>query len=958
MKTCNRFLSVSIALIVLCVANFYATTASAQYSLILPTQTFANSALPNGWSSPGGWSSSTSDSYNGSWFWNPTGNGGSNGAAMDDIWDYSSTGLTTPSVDVSSYATSTDSVWVDFDLFWEYNYYDYYYGDFDEFEIDGTYGEALVSGTVASMYTYYNINDFNYDLTQSSSSNWQHYHILIPVSDRTSSMTVTFNSNPNYSYGYSNAAVDNVKITAYPPPPVPELSLTPKSLNFGTATPNTPVTLYANVQNVGKLPLTITNTSLTGSNAYSVVSGPSNGTSVAAGSTVQYGLQFQPFNAGTLTGTFTVVTNGADSGTQTINLTGVGAIPAVSYSSNNMFRGVNTELTDTSGVQYLYVNSTGQGPLTVNSVTFIGIDAKAYIVSHLPSNSIPAGGVDSIGVRFIPDLEGIPDAHMVINSTAGQTPWDTVSLFGVGILPHLTIDNLYPNPITVNFDSVQLGHDSCILITLTNPGSDTLAIEKNYYESADFDFSITPLSGKDTLILPGASKNIQVCFTPLQQGYRLATIRINTNIPHTETKPPHDTSQFVINVIGTGVPSGKLMITGPATNGNTPVGTAACVTDTLWNTGSADMTVTGFTISGPGVANFTGTYPSTPFLLSANSHQMFTICATPSDTGLVNAFVTAYGTNGEGQSNSQSNTFPLSVLGTSVANTAVITTPFPTLTCGSDTAVITVTNTGNVAETYRAAVSGTNAAEFTVLPPTTSQLETGGGVATFSVVFTPTSDGTAAANLNITGGVAQTIPLSATGGAATIAGTQNAPATSIGSTSAQFTVTVKNTGTCDWISGTPTVDPQFTYVSGAGSIPAGGNAPFIFTYTPNMAGGTTYPVAFTGSTGLTSSVNVSIVTALDDVSMVSASNGYRLDQNYPNPFAGTSTIEITLPVAGIVHMSIVDVQGQTVQTVLNQHFDAGTFGVSVHADGLASGTYYYQMTAGEVTLTRQMVVIK
>ena len=102
---------------------------------------------------------------------------------------------------------------------------------------------------------------------------------------------------------------------------------------------------------------------------------------------------------------------------------------------------------------------------------------------------------------------------------------------------------------------------------------------------------------------------------------------------------------------------------------------------------------------------------------------------------------------------------------------------------------------------------------------------------------------------------------------------------------------------------------------------------------------------------------MSIATATDDVA-ATASNGFSLDQNYPNPFNGTSQCEITLPVACVVHLSVIDVEGQVVQTLLNQHYDAGSFEVSLDATGLASGTYYYQMTAGNVTLTKQMVVLK
>ncbi|HET6402801.1 MAG TPA: T9SS type A sorting domain-containing protein, partial [Candidatus Kapabacteria bacterium] len=67
---------------------------------------------------------------------------------------------------------------------------------------------------------------------------------------------------------------------------------------------------------------------------------------------------------------------------------------------------------------------------------------------------------------------------------------------------------------------------------------------------------------------------------------------------------------------------------------------------------------------------------------------------------------------------------------------------------------------------------------------------------------------------------------------------------------------------------------------------------------------------------------------------------------------------LTLPTGGVVQLAIVDVTGKVVETVLDQRMGAGTFDVTLDASSLVSGTYYYQMTAGGVTLTRQMMVIK
>src|ERR1019366_6367333 len=159
------------------------------------------------------------------------------------------------------------------------------------------------------------------------------------------------------------------------------------------------------------------------------------------------------------------------------------------------------------------------------------------------------------------------------------------------------------------------------------------------------------------------------------------------------------------------------------------------------------------------------------------------------------------------------------------------------------------------------------------------------------------------------------------------------------------------TGTCAWTPGSvqTSTNPVFVYVSGGTSpIPAGGSTMDTFSYTPTVNAPATATVGFPNRVGTASSVNVTINAATDAVNTVSSSNGFSLEQNYPNPFGGMSQLSMTLPVGAMVHLNIIDVQGKVVETVLNQHFDAGTFGVTMSADGLSSGTYYYQMTAGDV----------
>jgi hypothetical protein len=253
---------------------------------------------------------------------------------------------------------------------------------------------------------------------------------------------------------------------------------------------------------------------------------------------------------------------------------------------------------------------------------------------------------------------------------------------------------------------------------------------------------------------------------------------------------------------------------------------------------------------------------------------------------------------------------------------------------------------------------------FTLITPTPSPSESGGGVATFKIAYTPDTvqaDVTSNAIFNITGGMNGTLPLSATRGAAAIVGSGTAPMTAVGATSPIFSATVNDTGECDWNPGTPVVSAPFTYVSGASIISPGTPGSMKFTFSPTSAGTFTQTVQFPNPIGVSTPPPVVILTGIagtQSVAEVSAQNGYSIDQSYPNPNSGTSNVEITLPTAGNVHLAILDITGNVVQTVMDRQMDAGSFTVEIKANDLASGTYFYQMTSGGVTLTRQMSIVK
>ncbi len=85
---------------------------------------------------------------------------------------------------------------------------------------------------------------------------------------------------------------------------------------------------------------------------------------------------------------------------------------------------------------------------------------------------------------------------------------------------------------------------------------------------------------------------------------------------------------------------------------------------------------------------------------------------------------------------------------------------------------------------------------------------------------------------------------------------------------------------------------------------------------------------------------------------------FNLSQNYPNPFNPETTIQYSLTASSRVQLHIFDMRGRLVKTVVNEMQTAGIHEVTVKAGDLPSGTYIYQLQAGDNVLSRRMVLVK
>ena len=85
---------------------------------------------------------------------------------------------------------------------------------------------------------------------------------------------------------------------------------------------------------------------------------------------------------------------------------------------------------------------------------------------------------------------------------------------------------------------------------------------------------------------------------------------------------------------------------------------------------------------------------------------------------------------------------------------------------------------------------------------------------------------------------------------------------------------------------------------------------------------------------------------------------FRLDQNYPNHFNPSTTISYEIKTASRVELRVYDILGREVATLVDAVQNAGSHRVSFDAGRMASGVYFYRLSADQFVTSRKMLLLK
>lgn len=85
---------------------------------------------------------------------------------------------------------------------------------------------------------------------------------------------------------------------------------------------------------------------------------------------------------------------------------------------------------------------------------------------------------------------------------------------------------------------------------------------------------------------------------------------------------------------------------------------------------------------------------------------------------------------------------------------------------------------------------------------------------------------------------------------------------------------------------------------------------------------------------------------------------FSLEQNYPNPFNPTTIISYSVPREGMVSLTIFDVLGKTIATIVNEHQNSGKHEVKFDAAAISSGIYFYKLSFENKFITKKLILLK
>jgi len=98
---------------------------------------------------------------------------------------------------------------------------------------------------------------------------------------------------------------------------------------------------------------------------------------------------------------------------------------------------------------------------------------------------------------------------------------------------------------------------------------------------------------------------------------------------------------------------------------------------------------------------------------------------------------------------------------------------------------------------------------------------------------------------------------------------------------------------------------------------------------------------------------------VEEPSSIQIPQNYVIAQNYPNPFNPSTIISYSIPKPDFVTLTIYDMLGREIQTLINRFQEPNTYHINFDARNLSSGIYFYRLQVGNAFVdTKKMLILR
>ena len=503
-----------------------------------------------------------------------------------------------------------------------------------------------------------------------------------------------------------------------------QLTVTPTSLDFGSMVVGSTTSRSLTLTASGTAAVTVSQLNVT-TTAFSV-SGLSLPFTLTAGQSAVVTVKSSAQNAGTFSGTLSIVSNAAGS-PASVGLSAIATAPSSPVLSLNPpslnFGSVASGGTSSKSV---VIANTGNADLTISQATVTG---GGYTMNGLTVPlTLAAGASTSFVVTFSPSTTGTAAGSIAFLTNAQNS--QPLPLTGTGAAA--PVAQLSTNPTSIAFGNVIVGNAGTHSFSISNTGNVNVTISQITASGSGLSVSgaTVPLT-----LGPGQSSTYTAQFAPVAAGLVSGQISVASDASNSPT----------ISLTGTGVAAVAQLSTTPTSIsfGNVNVGSSSTQVASVSNTGNVNVSISQVTTTGTG---FSGSGITVPLTLAPGSTATYTAKFSPTSGGSASGQISLV-------SNASNSPTLVSLSGAGVAPVATLSVSPTTLAFGN----VSVGNTSSLSGTLTASGAsvtvssiGITGSGYSVSGLTLPLTLATGQSASFSVVFAPTAAGTASGGVSFT----------------------------------------------------------------------------------------------------------------------------------------------------------------------------------------------------------------